>query len=284
MCEEWMCSAALGYTSIAEGSAADDEGMTWHSRGGVFESHNLAVENAAREHAQASSSGGGGGEGGGGGSTLVALGTPWRAECSTYLVTPPSGDAVVAGGGAVAASDGRNNEGRSDEARNDEGRADAPRPCCPHCRSPLRPAVVMFGDTDELLLRRQATAAAAYQTWEEAMEVAVSEDARRALAVIEIGCGGRVPSVRRECEDVVRDTISRGGRAVLIRINPEAHDGELPAATNGAEEVDGEEASALPLAAENVLLIRDTALRGLIRLARAAAAVGAGPGGDDGSG
>ena len=110
--EEWMCSAALGYTSIAEGSAADDEGMTWHSRGGVFESHNLAVENAAREHAQASSSGGGGGEGGGGGSTLVALGTPWRAECSTYLVTPPSGDAVVAGGGAVAASDGRNNEGR----------------------------------------------------------------------------------------------------------------------------------------------------------------------------
>ena len=100
----------------------------------------------------------------------------------------------------------------------------------------------MFGDTDELLLRRQATAAAAYQTWEEAMEVAVSEDASsRALAVIEIGCGERVPSVRRECEDVVRDTIARGGRAVLIRINPEAHDAELPAATNGAEEVDGEE-------------------------------------------
>ena len=77
---------------------------------------------------------------------------------------------------------------------------------------------------------------------------------------------------------MVRD-ISRGGRAVLIRINPK-HTTSCQL-RSGAEEVDGEEASAF-LAAENVL-IRDTALRGLIRLARAARG-GCRAGGDDGSG
>ena len=53
------------------------------------------------------------------------------------------------------------------------------------------------------------------------METEVSSDPSLSLVVLEVGCGERVPSVRDECEDVVKDTLSRGGRALLIRINPE---------------------------------------------------------------
>ena len=77
-----------------------------------------------------------------------------------------------------------------DEARNDE---DVPMPLvhAAHCRSPLRPAWSCSATRTSSCCadrRRQRPP----QTWEEAMEVAVSEDARRAHAVIEIGCGGRV--------------------------------------------------------------------------------------------
>ena len=126
------------------------------------------------------------------------------------------------------------------------------RRCCPHCGLPLRPSVVFFGDTDAVLLERQAAAASEYQAWEEMMEASVAgQPAQQSLAVLEIGCGERVPSVRQEMEDVVRDTLARGGRATHIRINPEA-DGEA----HGGRE---------PPAAEP-LCIRDTALRGLAQI------------------
>ena len=60
--------------------------------------------------------------------------TPWPEACSSLLTAPPP----------------------SADAREPE------RPRCPHCASPLRPAVVMFGDTDEILLGRQARAAEGY--------------------------------------------------------------------------------------------------------------------------
>ena len=41
------------------------------------------------------------------------------------------------------------------------------------------------------------------------------------LVVIELGCGLRVPSVRGECEAVLRDTRARGGAATLVRVNAE---------------------------------------------------------------
>ena len=96
---------------------------------------------------------------------------------------------------------------------------------------------------------------------------------RCSLAVIEVGCGQRVPSVRRECEDVVRDTLARGGRATLIRINPEPRTlaaGHAEVGEGGAEEgeaEEGEEARGTPsLPAESVLALPDTALRGLTRI------------------
>ena len=41
------------------------------------------------------------------------------------------------------------------------------------------------------------------------------------LVILELGCGLRVPSVRGECEAVLRDTRARGGAATLVRVNAE---------------------------------------------------------------
>ena len=70
--------------------------------------------------------------------------------------------------------------------------------------------------------------------------------------MLELGCGERVPSVRLECEAVVRDTCGRGGRATLIRINPEAR---AP-----VKEDDEEDGVAL---ADHTIVVRDCALAAL---------------------
>ena len=69
-----------------------------------------------------------------------------------------------------------------------------------------------------------------YQKWEEQMEVSMENNANLKLAVLEIGCGTRVPSVRKECQDVVADTCNRANdttnpeRFVHIRINPDEYE------------------------------------------------------------
>tara|TARA_B100000513_G_scaffold33112_1_gene12688 strand:- start:163 stop:534 length:372 start_codon:yes stop_codon:yes gene_type:complete len=93
----------------------------------------------------------------------------------------------------------------------------------------------MFGDTDPVLLGRLRDAASAYQRWEDAMEEALVSDRSLSVAVVEIGCGTRVPSVRVECEQVVADVNARGGRATLVRINPEAHPEECAEVTPQGE-------------------------------------------------
>ena len=108
-------------------------------------------------------------------------------------------------------------------------------PLCSRCGTQLRPAVLMFGDTDPVLLGRLRDAASAYQRWEDAMEEALVSDRSLSVAVVEIGCGTRVPSVRVECEQVVADVNARGGRATLVRINPEAHPEECAEVTPQGE-------------------------------------------------
>jgi hypothetical protein len=131
-------------------------------------------------------------------------------------------------------------------------------PCCRGCGVALRPAVLMFGDDDPALLERLRARGDAYQEWEERMEAAVSLSGRGGggsssgdsggdgdsgrggdsgggigggggsgggsslrLVILELGCGLRVPSVRGECEAVLRDTRARGGAATLVRVNAE---------------------------------------------------------------
>ena len=225
--------------SASTGYARSGEHGAMESRGGIFEAHNAAVERAAAGMAN-------------GRSAVSAETLPWAPSCAQLMITPK-----------------RAGEGDGSIRGNEELLG------CPHCGSPLRPSVVMFGDTDDVLLRRQGRVADAYQEWEERMEAAVSSDPSRAsLVVLEIGCGELVPSVRKECEDVVRDTRARGGRAVLIRINPEA--GEPAAAVDCAGgQVSGMvEANAVAGQGEmqNALVtIRATAQSGLRRIAAAMA-------------
>jgi NAD-dependent SIR2 family protein deacetylase len=92
-------------------------------------------------------------------------------------------------------------------------RAIHPLPTCPRCGAFARPNILMFGDGSWDSAR---TAAQAYRmsSWLESLFGA-------RLVVIECGAGKAVPTVRRACEQVVRD---HGG--TLIRINP--RDPEVP--------------------------------------------------------
>lgn len=100
----------------------------------------------------------------------------------------------------------------------------------------FRPRVLMFDDGFYAhTAMKLKDSSDVYQKWEEQMEVQMSQHAGVSavgspkLVVLEIGCGVRVPSVRRECHDVVGDTAQRCKAAGLetmkcctfIRINPE---------------------------------------------------------------
>ncbi|HEV2783270.1 MAG TPA: Sir2 family NAD-dependent protein deacetylase [Actinophytocola sp.] len=85
-------------------------------------------------------------------------------------------------------------------------RAVGPLPRCPHCGSLARPNILMFGDTawvpDRTRQRLDALTA-----WRRATR-------SRALAVVEIGAGTAVPTVRRQAE------LASAATGALIRINP----------------------------------------------------------------
>ena len=90
--------------------------------------------------------------------------------------------------------------------------------CCPKCKAVARPNVLMFRDKQWI---PNTNAEARYVEWEAIMENHLEQDNDLSLVILEIGCGMRVPSVRLETECVVNDIRLRGGKANLIRINPE---------------------------------------------------------------
>ncbi|CAI5743993.1 unnamed protein product [Peronospora destructor] len=91
---------------------------------------------------------------------------------------------------------------------------------CPKCGGKGRPNVLMFHDRQWIANKSEENR---YIAWESVMEVMLQEDSRLNLVVLEMGCGTRVPSVRRETEMVVADVIEGCNRpqATLIRVNPE---------------------------------------------------------------
>ncbi|KAG6591147.1 Sirtuin family, catalytic core small domain [Phytophthora cinnamomi] len=91
---------------------------------------------------------------------------------------------------------------------------------CPECGGKGRPNVLMFHDRQWIANTAEENG---YIAWESVMEVMLQEDPTLNLVVLEIGCGTRVPSVRRETEMVVADVIEGCGRpqATLIRVNPD---------------------------------------------------------------
>jgi NAD-dependent SIR2 family protein deacetylase len=88
-------------------------------------------------------------------------------------------------------------------------RAQEPLPRCPDCGAMARPNILMFGDWSWENSRTDAQSRR-LQSW-----LAEVEDACVKLAIVEIGAGTAVPTVRMMSEDVARHF-----GASLIRINP----------------------------------------------------------------
>lgn len=111
-------------------------------------------------------------------------------------------------------------------------------PMCAKCKLyPLRPLVVMFGDACPNVIPRVWQKTDAYQRWENSLEADILQAQARGgdknVVVLELGCGTRVPSVRKETEDVVYDICLSSDKSIstaasqrtcaasLIRINIE---------------------------------------------------------------
>lgn len=92
-------------------------------------------------------------------------------------------------------------------------RAVEPLPQCRHCLALARPNILMFNDWSWLCHRSDAQQER-FAAWFDGLAKFSAK-----LAVIELGAGCAIPSVRRTSERVVQ---SIGGK--LIRINPREHD------------------------------------------------------------
>ena len=92
------------------------------------------------------------------------------------------------------------------------------------------------------------------------MEAAVSSGVGGGLrlVILELGCGLRVPSVRGECEAVLRDTRARGGAAMLVRINAEPEAARVDGL--GLGDAEAEAAVAVVGTALSVLRLIDAAM------------------------
>jgi NAD-dependent SIR2 family protein deacetylase len=89
-------------------------------------------------------------------------------------------------------------------------------PRCPECGALARPNVLMFGDGEWIpdVMRVQQERYAGWLT---------SVRGRR-VVVLEFGAGGAIPTIRRIGEDLAERDV-----ATLVRINPDATDGDEPA-------------------------------------------------------
>jgi NAD-dependent SIR2 family protein deacetylase len=87
-------------------------------------------------------------------------------------------------------------------------RAAPPLPACPACGGPARPNILMFGDTS-WVADRSAEQVREHNRWLRGLRAAGAR-----LAVVEIGAGTAIPTVRRESE------LASAASGALIRINP----------------------------------------------------------------
>jgi NAD-dependent SIR2 family protein deacetylase len=109
----------------------------------------------------------------------------------------------------------------------DAFRAHEPLPRCQHCEALARPNILMFGDGEWESARTDAQSMR-FEAW-----LAQLERAKATLAVVEIGAGTAIPTIRRLSETIA----SRFGTD-LIRINPrEAHGAPYPLAAGAREAI-----------------------------------------------
>ena len=99
-------------------------------------------------------------------------------------------------------------------------RAKGPLPKCPCCRILARPNILMFRDSDWNDSRSDAQSER-FHDWQESLKRHLNERGAVRLAIVELGAGGAIATVRHTSERLARDF-----RSPLIRINPREH--EIP--------------------------------------------------------
>lgn len=99
-------------------------------------------------------------------------------------------------------------------------------PRCLHCGGRARPAILMFGDHGWLDDDAQE---AAWWRWQRALlDLTERRPSGLRVAVLEVGAGGNVTTVRRTSEDLCESVRARGGEATLLRVNPDLPCADLP--------------------------------------------------------
>lgn len=93
-------------------------------------------------------------------------------------------------------------------------------PVCPHCGSPARPAILMFDDFSWV---DQKVQRANWCAWKDAMmrKAQEKEDAPLRVAILEIGAGGNVVTVRHTSEHFAHELVYSGAKVSFVRINPD---------------------------------------------------------------
>jgi len=102
-------------------------------------------------------------------------------------------------------------------------------PKCPDCDGVLRPNTYLFGDGNEFNALEEVTKLIAYQNFKENLISSLRKNPDKKCVIIEIGCGIRIPSVRKRCEELYKDLIDKGfgSRCEFIRINPDYEDNPI---------------------------------------------------------
>eukprot|EP01105_Mastigella_eilhardi_P002570 TRINITY_DN1320_c0_g1_i2.p2 TRINITY_DN1320_c0_g1~~TRINITY_DN1320_c0_g1_i2.p2 ORF type:complete len:129 (+),score=29.96 TRINITY_DN1320_c0_g1_i2:738-1124(+) len=102
-------------------------------------------------------------------------------------------------------------------------KASPPFPTCPKCHGTLRPNIYLFGDGNRFLDAGTAKDNAAYNAW---VEYVLSQlSVGKKLVLLEVGCGLRVPNIRRRLEEL--HSKCPPGTSTFIRINPDYPDNPL---------------------------------------------------------
>ena len=130
------------------------------------------------------------------------------------------------------------------------GAADLERDCfrCPRCGGLARPNVWFCADRGYRVRDELGAVSTAYHHWLEGLQ-----EAGKQVAVVEVGAGLAIPSIRVTGEDAIVDA---GDGSTLIRVNPA--DCRVPA----------ERAVGVPLGGREGLQRIDAALRQRMRRAR----------------
>eukprot|EP01112_Ceratiomyxa_fruticulosa_P015774 TRINITY_DN4689_c0_g1_i2.p1 TRINITY_DN4689_c0_g1~~TRINITY_DN4689_c0_g1_i2.p1 ORF type:complete len:412 (-),score=64.27 TRINITY_DN4689_c0_g1_i2:127-1362(-) len=103
-------------------------------------------------------------------------------------------------------------------------------PICHKCKSPSRPNIYMFGDGNLFVDDPNTTKLRNYSLWTRGVVSLLNKNPEFKLVIIEIGCGLRVPSIRKRCEELLVSCPS--SQATFVRINPDYPDNKILASPN----------------------------------------------------